>query len=255
MNNLLYNENTRLCSECYDNPNKVDTEHVVNKFKEFHGDKYDYSKMNYITLQTKIEIICPVHGSFFQTPNNHYTLGCVKCRGLQLTNEERINKLKEIHGDIYDYSKTVSSKNSDMIIVICPTHGEFTQRYSDHLAENGCQKCSESKGERAIREYLELNNVEYIQEHRVVISRNKRFIYDFYIPSENIMIEYDGIQHFKPIKFFGGVKAFKRGKYRDLMKDLYCDYHNLNLIRIPYFYSSNLNEYLDYKTKIYKYSN
>ena len=122
---------------------RLNTSEFINKAHEVHGDKYDYSKVNYINSVTKVHIICPEHGEFWQTPNTHLSgRGCPKCGGNeQLTTEEFIRRAKEVHGDRYDYSKTVYTKAKEKVCIICPEHGEFWQEASSHLSGAGCPKC------------------------------------------------------------------------------------------------------------------
>ena len=81
----------------------------IEKAKQIHNDKYDYSKVNYVNSRTKVCIICPEHGEFWQTPHNHLKgYGCTKCGKekshlSKITTEDFIAKSKEIHGNKYDY--------------------------------------------------------------------------------------------------------------------------------------------------------
>ena len=120
----------------------------ITKARKIHGDKYDYSKVDYVNNYTKICIICPEHGEFWQTPHNHLSgQGCPKC-GVEKqtsTKEEFIKKAKEIHGDKYDYSKVDYSNAHTKVCIICPNHGEFWQTPNNHLRGHGCPKCKRNK--------------------------------------------------------------------------------------------------------------
>ena len=93
---------------------KLTTEEFIARAKAVHGDKYDYSKMEYVDSQTKICIICPVHGEFWQKPMAHlYGYGCARCGGsLRLTKNEFIERAQIIHKGKYDYSKSNRKKHS-----------------------------------------------------------------------------------------------------------------------------------------------
>ena len=129
------------CPKCV-GKNKKTTEEFIRRAKEVHGDKYDYSKVEYINAKTKVCIICPEHGEFWQIANRHLSgCGCPKCVGKNKTTEEFIRRAKEVHGDKYDYSKVKYVNNSTKVCIICPEHGEFWQKPAGHLRGCGCPKC------------------------------------------------------------------------------------------------------------------
>ena len=131
---------------------KLTTEEFIEKAREVHGDKYDYSKVEYVNTHVKVCIICPKHGEFWQTPHDHLKSECKECynekRGdLSRSNaEEFIKKAKLIHGDKYDYSKVNYLNNRTNVIIICPIHGEFTQTPNTHLNGSGCYQCNKHNG-------------------------------------------------------------------------------------------------------------
>jgi hypothetical protein len=126
------------------------TEQFIKKARLVHGDRYDYSKVDYTNGRTKVIIICEKHGEFQQSPDNHYYRGsgCPKCAKMLNGNKRKtqldvfIKKCREKHGDSYDYSKVDYVKNCINVIIICQEHGEFQQRPDKHLASRGCPKCS-----------------------------------------------------------------------------------------------------------------
>jgi len=146
-------------------------EEFIKKAKEMHGDRYDYSKVEYINAKHKIIIICKIHGEFEQEPHSHLTgCGCKKCgvilRGenRRYTNEEFIQKIKEIHGDTYDYSKVQYTGIYNKIIIICKKHGEIKQNANTHLRGNGCKRCADIlRGEN-----LKYTNEEFIEKIKEV---------------------------------------------------------------------------------------
>jgi hypothetical protein len=120
-------------------------EEVVAGFLAKHGpNRYDYSKVEYVTSETKICIICPEHGEFLQTPYEHKRgAGCPKCAGLaKLTTEEAIADFEAVHGTgAYDYSKVEYVNAQTKVCIICPEHGEFWQKPNAHKSGKGCSKC------------------------------------------------------------------------------------------------------------------
>ena len=227
--------NGQECGKCHGLHKTTDD--FIKEAKEVHGNKYDYSLVEYIDSKTKVNIICSQHGEFMQLPYAHiFGQGCPKCIGLHKTTDDFIKEAKEVHGNKYDYSNTDYQTSKEKIKIICDRHGEFKQTPNMHLRGNGCPICRESKGEKLVREFLIKNNIKYIQEQTFKKCKNKQVLpFDFYLPNYNTCIEYDGVQHFKPIKAFGGQKGFDLIKQNDLIKTNFCHENNISLIRIPYF--------------------
>lgn len=119
--------------------------YFIERAKEKHGDKYDYSKVVYVNSRTKVTIICPEHGEFEQKAESHYKYGCNNCRQTKYDTKSFIEKCKEVHGDKYDYSKTKFKTTKDKVIIICPEHGEFEQYAFSHLAGVDCYTCGNIK--------------------------------------------------------------------------------------------------------------
>lgn len=138
----------------------------------------------------------------------------------KLTTEEFIEKAKEIHGDKYDYSLVDYENTYKKIKIICPVHGEFEQRLNNHLNGYGCPICSESKDKKSLP-------------------------FDFYIPSKNLLIEYNGGQHYKSVKHFGGQNSFLIRKHHDWLKRKYARDNNIKLLTIPYWDFKIIDELLE----------
>lgn len=123
---------------------KLTKKEFIKKSVEKHGNKYDYSNVEYINNSTKIKIICFKHGLFLQTPQNHLNgNGCPKCMAekFRLKINNFILKSNLIHGNKYDYSLSEYSNNKTSLIIICKTHGQFLQTPSQHMSGHGCPKC------------------------------------------------------------------------------------------------------------------
>jgi len=112
----------------------------------------------------------------------------------------------------------------------------FYQRPKDHINnKQGCPICKESKGEKIIRHYLINNNIKYeTQKTFNGCIYKKKLKFDFYLPKYNTCIEFDGEQHSKPIKYFGGINQLNIIQKRDKIKTNYCNNNNIQLIRINY---------------------
>ena len=228
------------CPKCAKNGVKLTTEEFIEKAKEVHGDKYNYSKVKYVNAHTKVCIICPKHGEFLMEPGCHiFKQGCPKCgkentiKKIKKNKKEFVKKAKEIHKNKYDYSKVNYINNKTKVCIICPVHGEFWQTPNDHLDGHGCPKCNERKLEKETRFFLMENNIKF--EYQKRFSWLGKQSLDFYLPDYNIAIECQGKQHFQPIKFFGGEKAFEKQVERDKKKKKLCEENNLKL-----YYVNNL---------------
>jgi cytochrome c2 len=134
------------CNECGINKKKYTTEYFIQKSIEIHGNKYDYSKVDYKQNNLKITIICNKHSEFLQTPASHLNgCGCPICGGgVQSNTNIFIEKANKIHNNRYDYSKANYKKANIKIIIICKEHGEYLQTPNSHLSGSGCIKCAGS---------------------------------------------------------------------------------------------------------------
>jgi hypothetical protein len=170
----------------------------IEKAIEYHGNTYDYSKINYVDLNTKIIIICKKHGEFQQSPSKHILgQGCKKCgdettaNKLRSTTDEFIKKANITHNCKYDYSKIQYLRNSIKVTIICPIHGPYLQTPSDHLSGNGCNKCS-YRISTPSKEWLSIIHCTYpnmIGEYRIP---NTRYHADGYDPETNTIYEFHG---------------------------------------------------------------
>ena len=229
---------------------KLTTEQWINKAKEIHGDKYNYSVTMYSTAKTKLKIICSKHGEQEMLPHHHIKgYGCGKCgkeqinisNGKQLSQEEFLEKISSLQG--LDFTNSIYTNRRSNIIVKCLIHGDYTTKAEMLIKGCGCPKCKSSKGEDAIELWLLSNNIRYEQQKRLKgCEYIKPLQFDFYLPDYNMCIEYDGKQHFQPIKFFGGIESFKDIIIKDDIKNRFCTKNNISLLRISY--KENINKKL-----------
>lgn len=197
--NLIVNNhlNGRGCPKCKkEEKNKIRQEQFkiifCEKAKEIHGNKYDYSKVDYIKAKSKVCIICPEHGEFWQTPDSHLKgSGCPVCGNINssikqtLSLADFIQKAKEIHDDKYDYSKVEYVNHQIKVYIICPEHGEFWQTPNNHLSGKGCPKCigrnktTQDFIDEVIQKFgniYDFNKTKYINSQtKVTIGYNNKF--------------------------------------------------------------------------------
>lgn len=227
---------------------KYNTKEFIEKSILIHGDKYDYSLTIFTHTKKPVEIICKTHGSFLQTPNKHLIgQGCKKCSGLEKLNlEDFINRSNIIHNNFYCYEKTNYINIRTSILITCLIHGDFLQNPYKHLIGQGCTSCNKSKGQNKIRLILKSLNIEFNEEYKFENCKNyktnKKLPFDFYLPTQNLCIEYDGEQHYKPFSKFGGIEAFAGVVERDKIKNQFCNDNKIKLIRISFKEFNNIEE-------------
>ncbi|MDC3320777.1 endonuclease domain-containing protein [Hyphomicrobiales bacterium] len=215
--------------------NRKSEDLFLKQAKEVHGNKYDYSKVEYKTARLKILIGCKEHGWFSQSPNKHL-LGsaCPKCGDdKKRTNiEDFIFKSKKSHKNKYDYSEVIYKNNRTKVNIICPIHGRFKQEPDNHSKGVGCPRCI-NKSEGKIAEFLEKKNILH-RNHK--ISKERKF-FDFYLPEFNILIERDGEQHYKDVAIFsrGTNDYIKKQQDNDRYKTELAKKHGYKLARIPFW--------------------
>lgn len=154
------------CQECGGNK-RLTLDKFYERAKKVHGNRYDYSKVRFNNVESKIEIICTKHGSFFQRLASHLKgFGCDKCgrqnvaQKLSHSIDQFLLNAKECHGDFYDYSKVTYKNALTKVAIICPKHGEFKQSPSSHIRGVGCPKC----GDESMAAYRIKTTEEFIKE-------------------------------------------------------------------------------------------
>lgn len=259
-NHVNQKQGCKICGKISSSTNRTKSlEEYITDANKKHDFKYDYSKVVYNGNKKFITIICPIHGEFNQRADEHLKYGCQKCAvieraKLQIKNIEYfLEKVKHIHGDLYDYSKFEYIGDKVKSIIICKKHGEFLQSPNSHTNRKaGCPICKLSKGELQIRNWLDLNNIKYKTEQKFRECKHNSYLpFDFYLPELDICIEYDGIQHFKPMSYGSDntlktkINNLKTIQYRDNIKTQFCIDNNIKLIRIPYTEFDNITTILE----------
>lgn len=182
--------------------------------------------------------------------------GCSKCQGINLTKEEALKDAKNIlkfknNVELIDIKKR---KKEWWYNLKCTKHNiKYWQSRSNCGYYNGCPECNNhsSKGEDKIRKYLKSTNIDFIEQYKFKNCKNVNPLpFDFYVPSLNLTIEYDGEQHYKPVDFFGGEEGFLYRQQNDKIKTQYCKDNNIKLIRIPYTEFNNIENILNKELKI-----
>ena len=211
---------------------RLTNEEFIEKANKVHNNKYNYSKSEYVNTSTKLCIICPDHGEFWQVPNNHLLgAGCPKCAGKYNDLEFFIERSKKIHGDKYDYSKTEYVASTEKVCIICPVHGEFWQTPSGHMNGQGCPMCNQSHLERDVMKFLKTHKIKYeVQKSFEWLFSVRAMHLDFFLPDYSVAIECQGGQHFRSIDFYGGDAALQSTIERDNTKRLQCEEHGIRIL-------------------------
>ncbi|MEH7457484.1 hypothetical protein V7183_09625 [Bacillus sp. JJ1127] len=214
---------------------------------------YEYTVLgHYINTDTHIQMrhnTCQYE--YLVTPDKFLSgTRCPDCYGNQKkTTQQFIKEVYNLVGDNY----SIIGEYINSATKICLKHNECGYEYmvapSSFLAGTRCPACNESHGERAIRDYLIDHDISFISQYTIEDCKDIRVLkFDFAVFHEDgslyCLIEYDGGQHFYPVKYFGGEKGFQATKRRDEIKNKYCNANGIKLFRIPYF-EENIMKVLD----------
>jgi very-short-patch-repair endonuclease/uncharacterized protein YbaR (Trm112 family) len=244
------------------------TKACIHNAKLVHGDKYDYSKTIYENDKSKLIIICPIHGEFYQSYNDHVVSyhECPECKDkvklIQKSNEEVrlkskenfFSRMKEIYNDFYDLSEFEYVNTNTDGKLICPIHGEFYKCPNKLInRRQSCAKCTANKhtsrNELMIEEFLNANSIKFTRNKENLfeecISRKGNYLdFDFYIEDKNILIEFDGSQHFKT-KFNNTVNDLEDTHDRDIRRNSWALDRDVIFIRFSYQLTlTKLEQYL-----------
>lgn len=246
------------CQECSkERSNKIRTKkEFVKKANAVFESKYDYSLTNYTGHDNHVIIVCPYHGEYKKKPNSHLRgRGCPECmlenikKQKTLTTKEFIKRAKLVHGQKYSYNETHYTTANEFVSIICKEHGVFRQKACSHLNGHGCKFCKKSKGELLIKTVLEKNKIKFYNEKIFDTCINpktgRKLRFDFYLPDYNLLIEFDGRQHFDENVILHSSESLENIQYRDNIKNIWAQFNNIKLLRIPYTKINKINQILE----------
>ena len=227
----------------YQHHNSVQDKVIV-KFKEVHGEIYNYSLVQYMKNTIKVKIICPEHGVFEQTPEKHKQgKKCPRCsKGYKLLQEDVLDRFKTVHQDKYDYSLFEYNRNNIKSKIICPEHGVFEQTPNVHWNGSGCPKCKIKN--------LFLNNKDVLDRFKTV--HQDKYNYSLFeyngnnIKSKIICPEH-GVFEQTPINHWNGQGCPFCSKNKKLFQEEVLEKFN-KVHKDKYNYS--LVEYINRDTKV-----
>lgn len=239
----FYSSNQRRCQKCSRKQQPKSFDFFEKEVFELVGDEYtfyEYKQANTLTL-----VKHNTCGNTYNVTPSHFLGGkrCPYCNGGRNLGETAFKKKLdniyngeiELIGKFTNMREQTAFKNVIYNVEFVTSPTNVIQGYSTGRKI--------SSGEYAIKTWLENQNIDY--QFQFSFSALKRSPFDFYIPSENLAIEYDGEQHFKPIEYFGGKDKLKKQIKNDVRKNYYCASHNIKLIRIPYWKFDKINTILE----------
>ena len=200
----------------------------------------------YNGARNKILHRCKIDGYEWEITPDHILrgVGCPLCGGkLRKTHKQYVDEVFNVNPNIEVLDEYISYKTP--ILHRCKVDGcEWYACPSNILFGTGCPQCSSSRGEREISMWLNNNLITFEPQKTFDGCRNKKLLpFDFYLPTHNVCIEYDGEQHYKSIDFFGGEEKLEKTRQRDNIKTNYCLKNNIQLLRIKY--TENISEVLE----------
>ena len=233
--------------------NKVEQDDFIHRANIIHNNKFDYSKTKYVDMHTPIIIGCPVHGDFIQLPYTHLNskFGCYKCYLEQKSKENLISLekakelLREKFGNRYSIKEETYTKFSEIAEIIDSENNNRIFKISpSRLCQRNFVYDEKSKGEYIVRQWLEENNIKYVDELYIseIIRTSRGVKIDFSIKLGNltIWIEYNGLQHYEFNIYLhrNNIENFKNQLRRDEKVREYCKENSILLIEIPYIYDT-----------------
>lgn len=215
----------------------------------------------YVSSDCKIRVRCKIDGNEWNPLAKDLLSGrsCPECKKRKLANlykkshEQFVSDVENINSSIKIISKYTGANS----FVKCQcTKCEYiwkTKAANIIYNNSGCPRCNSSKGERKIELFLLDKNIKYIPQKRfencVSIDKNRELPFDFFLPNLNTLIEYQGIQHYKPVEYFGGDNRYEVQKQHDEVKRLYAINNGYTFIEIKYVDYNNIEEILSKKLK------
>lgn len=240
---------------CFCSGYRKNTEIFKNDVFNLVGNEYTVLG-EYETSNKKIEMIHNTCGHIYKVKPSNFKnrQRCPDCFGNQKKNTEIFRQeLFELYGDEYEVTGEYEGSRKKIRVLHKKCGHEWGVLPYSILSSHGCPKCNTSKGELKIQDWLDLNLIKYKKEYRFEDCKYKRPLpFDFAIfDNKNLLglIEFDGVQHFKPVERFGGEEYFKVTQKRDKIKNIYCETNNIPLLRISYkqenIIGSILNEFIN----------
>lgn len=228
------------CSHCFKQEKKT-TDQFKQEIKSLTGNEYSLIG-EYNGNKNKVKLIHNVcKGEYEVTPGHFLSTGrrCPYCNGgSPQARNTFVKKFNNISNGEYELLTDYigSKKHISVRHIRCNT--TYKVRADNFLSGKGCPNCNQSRGEKKISIILESENIDFIPQKRFNDCRNNKTLpFDFAIIRDGkilCLIEYNGLQHYKPVDFFNGEEGFKRQVKNDKIKHEYCVNNNIDIFYITY---------------------
>ena len=221
--------------------------------KAFEEKGYILLSKEYNNAHEQLNCICPKgHECKMRFNDLNHGHGCKEC-GNELRSEVQRTDYETIKNGIekeegYELLTKEYKNNKQKLLVKCPKGHTYPTTWNRFQQGLKCPICNIPKGEETISNLLKELNIEFV--HDQYIWQGVLLRPDFFLPDFNLVIEFDGIQHFKPVEHFGGEEGFKKRQIKDKEKNDYCREHNIDILRIPYTEFENIEKIIKNKLKI-----
>ena len=231
------------CPECWGHT-KLSLKYIEEEFKKV---GWTLLTTEYVNTKQRLEYICDKgHKYTISWDKFKEGKGCPCCKGNRLTIEMIREKFKK---EGYTLLSTHYMNGQKLEYLCDKGHRHFTT-WDNFQQGYRCSYCKSSKGETKIKDILDVFGIKYIYNKNIWSDCYLRP--DFYLENYNLVIEYDGIQHFEPIEYFGGKEKLKITQQKDAEKNDYCKNNNIDILRIPYWEYENIENILKQKLNLEK---
>ncbi len=249
------------CEKCQDvdaQPKKLEMKtKLFQKFcKELEEENYKMTStdVQYVDNTTKFKVTCPQNHTF-ETNQCNFTISKRRCKQCDLIKKSEKNRLSDEDVNITLDKRSLKLNGNyvnaktpiDLICKQCDNHFSICLN-NIKWNKTGCPSCNASVGETAIIEVLKTNNVNYVKEYKFQKPKQckdtRDLPFDFYLPDLNLIIEFDGIQHSKPIGIFGGPEGYELTRKHDVIKTFHCIKNKIPILRISHQDIENVSEIL-----------
>ena len=241
-NNFKYGKR---CKECVNKKKRLTTKEVYNRMKKEGHELLSEYKTN----RTELKIKCPDGHIYYRTYNYFINnMRCPVCKEKEIE-DKKYKKYEWVKNTInkegYELLTDTYINNKQTLKIKCNKGHIYETNFDNFQQGCRCNICNSSKGNKKIKDILDKFNIYNKPEYKFKDCKfKKRLPFDFYLPDYNLIVEFDGIQHYEIVEHFGGYDGFITRKIKDTIKNIYCQENDIDLLRIPYWEFDNIENIL-----------